>query len=100
MGLQKRTYALPGDTLAKFEQSVPSGNRSAVLAGLMSDWLDRQRRERMREEVIQGCIDMREEYLRIEQEYHPLEEEAARALDSKSRARRGRARQARPRRRV
>jgi hypothetical protein len=81
MVLKKRTYGLPADALDSFEKEVPPGDRSAVVAGLMRNWLAERRRQKLRAEVIEGCRDMAELYLEIEQEYHPLEEEVHRALD-------------------
>jgi nitrate/TMAO reductase-like tetraheme cytochrome c subunit len=42
-------------------------------------WLDEQRREQLRREIIEGCHEMADVYLEIEQEYHPLEKEVAHA---------------------
>jgi len=100
MALLKRTYSLPAQTLQAFEKDVPAGQRSQVLAGLLESWLDEQRRERLRREVIKGCQEMADVYLEIEREYHPLEEEVQRGLDSESSSRRHRARPARSRGRV
>lgn len=80
MGLLKRTYTLPSDTLEQFEQVVVSGQRSAVIAKLLREWLDRQRREQLRREIIEGCREMADVYLETEREYHPLEEEVQRGL--------------------
>lgn len=80
MGLLKRTYTLPADTLEQFEQVVAAGQRSAVIAELLREWLDRQRREQLRREIIEGCREMAEVYLETEREYHPLEEEVHRGL--------------------
>jgi len=66
----------------------------------MQDWLDRDRRQKLREDIIAGCRDMSEIYLEVEREYHPLEEEIHRAVDKQPKARRGRARPARSRGRV
>ena len=82
MGLLKRTYALPTETVESFERSVASGQRSAVIATLLRDWLEAQRRERLRRDIIEGCREMADIYTEIEREYHPLEEEAHRALDA------------------
>jgi len=82
MEMIKRTYSLPQTTIKNFEAEVKSGNRSAVLTELIQNWLEEQRRKRLRESIIQGCHDMKDVYLEIEQEYHPLEEEVHRALDS------------------
>ncbi len=81
MTLQKRTYTLPADTLQQFEQVVIPGKRSAIIDTLMREWLDNQRRERLRQEIIEGCEAMADVYLAIEREFHPLEEEMHRALD-------------------
>jgi hypothetical protein len=79
--LLKRTYALPSDTLVQFEQAVAPGKRSAVISDLLREWLDKQRRERLRREIIEGCQAMADVYLEIERAYHPLEEEVQHALD-------------------
>lgn len=81
MPLLKRTYALPVDTLQQFEQQVKSGKRSTVIAELLHEWLENQRREQLRQNIIEGCRDMEELYLEIAQEYLPLEAEVDRALD-------------------
>ena len=82
MKLLKRTYALPPDTLERFEQVVAPGRRSAVIAELLREWIEERQREALRREVIEGCRDMAELYLEVEREYHPLEEEVQRALDA------------------
>ena len=94
MRLPKRTYALPPDILQQFEQTVAAGKRSAVIAGLLHEWLDQQRQERLRRDVIEGCHEMADVYLEIEREYHPLEEEVHRALEAQPQTRRPRARSA------
>jgi hypothetical protein len=100
MVLKKRTYGLPADALDPFEKEVPPGDRSAVVATLMRNWLAEKRRKKLRAEVIEGCRDMAELYLEIESEYHPLEEEVHRALDDHPQPRRRRSRSTRPRGRV
>lgn len=75
MRLLKRTYALPPDLLEEFEQVVEAGKRSAVVSRVLRDWLERERREQLRREVIEGCREMAGVYLDVEREYHPLEEE-------------------------
>lgn len=82
MEMIKRTYSLPKTTVRTFEAEVKSGKRSAVVTELIEDWLEEQRRKRLRESIIEGCHDMKDVYLEVEQEYHPLEEEVHRALDS------------------
>jgi hypothetical protein len=97
MTLLKRTYALPQQTLEAFERTTAPGKRSALVAELMREWLERQRRERLRQEVIEGCRDMADVYLAIEREFHPLEEEVERALDDRPQPRRRGARAPRSR---
>jgi hypothetical protein len=99
MVLKKRTYGLPADALDAFEKEVPAGDRSAVVANLMRNWLAEKRRNELREQVIEGCQEMAELYLEIEQEYHPLEE-VHRALDDQPEPRRRRASSTRSRGRV
>ena len=81
MKLLKRTYALPPDTLEKFEQVVDPGKRSGVIAELIREYLAEREREALRRDIIEGCKDMAEVYLEMEREWHPLEEEVARAFD-------------------
>jgi hypothetical protein len=100
MRLVKRTYVLPPGTLEEFEKSVRAGERSAVIAQLLQDWLQARRRAQLRQDLIEGCREMAEVYREIESEYHPLEEEVQHALDNDSPPRRGRARASRSRRRV
>lgn len=99
MELHKRTYSLPAQTLEQFESAVPAAQRSTILAGLLRAWLDEQQREALEREIIEGCREMAEVYLQVEQEYHPLEEEVQRGLDSPAEARRHRARPSRSGRR-
>ena len=81
MRLQKRTYALPPDTVKEFDEVVQPGKRSAVVGDLMQSWLDEQRRARLRQEVIEGCRDMADVWIEMEREFHPLEEEVDRVLN-------------------
>lgn len=97
MSLTKRTYALPPDMLIRFEKAVPAGERGRLLAGLLREWLNGRERERIRRDVIEGCREMRDVYLAVEREYHPLEEEAQRVMDSVAAPRRRRRRPSRPR---
>jgi hypothetical protein len=97
ISLVKRTYALPSDTLEHFEREIPAGKRSSVIGQLLREWLDNQERQRLREEVIEGCRKMAAVYLEVEREYHPLEEEVQRALDGQSPMRRRRPRPSRSR---
>ena len=98
MNLTKRTYSLPSETITGFEAEVQSGRRSGVVAELIRDWLERRRRDRLREDVVAGCREMGAEYLVVEQEYHPLEEEVERAAERGTAPGRGREGAARSRR--
>jgi hypothetical protein len=44
MSLLKRTYALPFDVVAQFEEAVRQGERSSIVAGLLQGWVDEWRR--------------------------------------------------------
>jgi len=88
MALLKRTYALPQQTLEEFERTTVPGKRSALVAALLREWVERQQREQLRKEVIEGCREMADVYLEIEREYHPLEEEVERALNDQPQPRR------------
>jgi hypothetical protein len=82
MQTQKRTYALPAETIHQFEQAVASGQRSTTLALLIEDWLEKRRAEALRQNIIEGCHEMWDIYVDVEREFHPLEEEVARAYGS------------------
>lgn len=79
MALNKRTYALPSEIVEEFERAVESGKRSAAIAALVREWLEEQKRARIRESVIEGCREMAEVMLEIEREFHTADEEVARA---------------------
>ncbi len=81
MASAKRTFTLPPQVVGDFEQVVPSGRRSALVSELISGWLAKRRREKLRKEIVCGCQEMAGEYQRIEEEYHPLEEEVERDLN-------------------
>jgi hypothetical protein len=100
MHLSKRTYSLPGPTLESFEQVVPAGERSALVAALLKEWLERRRRDQLRRRIAEGCKDMAEVYLDIERAFHPLEEEVHRALEGSTASRRRGASASRSRRRI
>ncbi len=84
MGSIKRTYGLPPDLLERFEKEVEPGRRSAVITELLSRWLEERQRQQLRAQVIEGCREMAEVMLEIEQELQPLDEEIDRAFDSPS----------------
>lgn len=55
---QKRTYALPADTIHEFEKVVTSGQRSTTLALLIEDWLQKRREEALRQNIIEDYREM------------------------------------------
>lgn len=70
MPLLKRTYALPAETVQRFEQQVEPGQRSVVITEILRKWLnnqplDHQRREQLRQDIIEGCRDMADVDLEI-----------------------------------
>ena len=87
MALETRTYNLPPEDLVQFEREVPAGQRSSIIAGLIRDWLDRRKREALRNEIILGCREMAAEYRALEEDFHPLEEEVEHELSSRSSSR-------------
>ena len=82
--LSKRTYTLPPEVALQFDDVVPAGKRSSVVARLMRGWLEQRRQEQLRKEIIAGCQEMKEEYLKIEEEFHPLEAELERESSDES----------------
>ncbi len=80
MHTQKRTYALPEKTVQKFEQIIPSGQRSAALAQLIEAWLTKQQEEALERDIIEGCREMADVYLEIQREFDPLDTEVTRAF--------------------
>ena len=81
MSLAKRTYALPNDTIKRFEKEVGAGKRSAVVAELLTGWLAEREREALRRDIEEGCREMWDVYLDTAQEWAPLEAEVDRAID-------------------
>lgn len=79
--LVKRTYFLPQTTANLFEESVASDKRSEVVATLIQDFVEAKQRQQLQQSIIEGCTEMRDVYLEIESEYHPLEEDVHRALN-------------------
>ena len=82
MQTQKRTYALPKGTIQAFEQVVASGQRSTTLALLIEEWLEKRREEALRQNIIEGCREMRDILVDTEREFRLLEEEVAYAQGS------------------
>lgn len=79
----KRTYSLPEQAVGSFESAVEPGKRSAVVASLITEWLDRRHRERLRYEIAAGCRDMADIARETAREYLPLEEELERGPNPK-----------------
>lgn len=69
MRLEKRTYTLPPDILQKFESRLPPGERSSSLAKIIEEWLAEREREELRQLIVEGCQDMREEYEQIDRDW-------------------------------
>ncbi len=84
MDYVKRSYSLPADAAHEFEQEVRAGKRSAVVGELLRRYLEEQRRERLRRQIIEGCREMSDVSLELEREFHPLEEEVERELEKPS----------------
>lgn len=82
MKLLKRTYALPPETLARFEKEISSGQRSAKIAQLIEEWIETKERENLRREIEEGCKEMWDVYKETAKEWEPLEAEIDRHLDS------------------
>ena len=80
MQTQKRTYALPQETVTKFEQAVSSGHRSATLAHLIEAWLEKQQEAALEREIVEGCGEMTDVYLEIQREFEPLDTEVTRGF--------------------
>ena len=82
MRLLKRTYALPPETLARFEKEITSGQRSAKIAQLIEEWIETKERENLRHEIEEGCREMWDAYKETASEWEPLEAEIDQSLDA------------------
>lgn len=80
MSLAKRTYALPAETLDRFERAVGPGQRSAKIAELIDGWLEEAQRAQLRREIEEGCREMWDLYREVAEEWRPLDEELDRAF--------------------
>ncbi len=76
MDLAKRTYALPSETILRFEQQIESGKRSAKIAELIEIWIADRERDLLRQQIIEGCDAMRDVYLETAREWQILDLEA------------------------
>ncbi|MBI5707470.1 MAG: hypothetical protein HZC36_10840 [Armatimonadetes bacterium] len=79
----KRTYSLPEQAVGTFESVVEPGKRSAVIGSLITEWLDRRQRDRLRYEIAAGCREMADIARETAREYLPLEEELERGSNPK-----------------
>ena len=77
----RRTYALPHETLRRFELEIAPGKRSTKVAELVENWILEREREAIRKDIIEGCADMWDVRLEMAKEWEPLEEEVDRVLD-------------------
>ena len=75
MKLEKRTYSLPYEIVARFEGRLASGQRSGTLAQIIQDWLDAQEREELRKQVLEGCDEMAAEYAAVDREWSGVADE-------------------------
>jgi hypothetical protein len=81
MGTAKRTYALPSQTLKRFEQEIAPGKRSAKVAELIEGWIREREREALRQNIIEGCHEMNELLLEIAREWEGADDELWRTLE-------------------
>jgi hypothetical protein len=81
MHTAKRTYALPTETLERFEKQIAPGKRSAKVAELIEGWMRERERELLRQNIVEGCREMWDVYLETAQEWEPLDSEVDRAID-------------------
>lgn len=74
--LIKRTYTLPAETLAKFEEAVPAGKRGAAVNQAIDHWLEEKRVAQIRASIDASFDD--EENRKL---YEQMEREGAPAAD-------------------
>jgi hypothetical protein len=74
------TFALPVDLAARLEAAVPSRQRNAFVEKAVRAQLRLLEREQLRAEMEECAKEMYDEILRIEAEFHPLENELHRQL--------------------
>ena len=48
---------------------LPPGERSSSLAKIIEEWLAEREREELRQLIVEGCQDMREEYEQIDRDW-------------------------------
>jgi hypothetical protein len=74
------TFALPEDVAWRLETAVPPRERNAFVVRAVLAQLEARERERLRAEMGECAREMYGEILRIEAEFHPLEEELYRQI--------------------
>jgi hypothetical protein len=81
MEMAKRTYALPSQTLKRFEGQIAPGKRSAKVAELIETWTREQEREALRESIIEGCREMNAINLEVAKEWEGADDELWRNIE-------------------
>ena len=74
----KKTYYFSEPLIKKFEKMTRKRERSKIISQMIQEWISEREKQRLREEIIQGCHEMGDVYLEIEKEHHSLEEEVER----------------------
>lgn len=72
----KRTYNLPVETLAKFEEAVPAGKRGSAVNEAIDHWLEEKRVAQIRASIDASFDDEENSQL-----YEQIEREGALASD-------------------
>jgi metal-responsive CopG/Arc/MetJ family transcriptional regulator len=81
MDVAKRTYVLPSDVLQRFEKVIAPGKRSAKVAEILEEWIHEREQEALRQDIIEGCKDMWEVYLKTAHDWEPLDREVDSLLE-------------------
>ena len=81
MDTAKRTYSLPEHIVERLETRVRAGERSALLARLVEDWLDARDREELRKHLIEGCREMSALYRAVDREWNSAADEVWREAE-------------------
>lgn len=77
---QHFTFAFPAELAARVEQAVPLRQRNALVVNAVLLQLEALERGQLWVEMKECAQEMYDETIRIEAEFHPLEEEIHRAL--------------------
>ena len=75
MSLAKRTYSLPPEVVAKFENRIAAGDRSSLLAQLIRSWVEEREREELRQRIVEGCKEMASVYQEVDREWASTSDE-------------------------